>query len=210
MLDHAFYTIERVEHLLALCSQIMYVDEEIFPLLSEAKLLVGHCNQLQETREMCFHSEKTHDGNRGRPRYAITAQQLQYFIHFGFKAPEIASMLGVSESTLRRRLKDFNLSTSQRFTEISDEELDNVVKHIKQEFNNSGYRMIIGLLRGRGLQIPQRRVIECLRQVDIEGVIVRTLQLGIIYRRKYCVYGPNALWHIDTNHKLIRYSKAVF
>ena len=78
----------------------MYVDEEIFPLLSEEKLLIGHSYQLQETREMCFHSEKTHDGNRGRPPYATTAQQLQYFIHFGFKAPEIASMLGVSESTL--------------------------------------------------------------------------------------------------------------
>ena len=75
----------------------MYVDEEIFPLLSEAKLLIGHSYQLQETREMCFHPEKTHDGNRRRPRYAITVQQLQYFIHFGFKASEIASMLGVSE-----------------------------------------------------------------------------------------------------------------
>ena len=141
VLDHAFYTIERVEHLSALCSQIrirQYVDEEIFPLLSEAKLLIDHCDQLQETLEMCIHSEKTHNGNRGRPRYAITAQQLQYFIYFGFKAPEIASVLGVSESTLRRRLKDFNLSTSQRFTEIYDEELHNVVKDIKQEFNNSG------------------------------------------------------------------------
>ncbi|CAB4027765.1 PREDICTED: uncharacterized protein LOC107327086 [Paramuricea clavata] len=117
----------------------------------------------------------------------------------------MASMLGVSEATLRRRLRDCELSTAQRFTRLSDEELDNIVKDIKIEFHNSGYRMIIGLLRAKGLHIPQRRVIECLRRVDIEGVIARTLQLGIIFRRKYHVYGPNALWHIDTNHKLIRW-----
>ena len=96
MLDHVFYTVERVEHLLTLCSLIMYVDAGIFLVLSKAKLLIGHGYQLQETREICFESEKTLDGNRGRPRYAITRQQLQHFIHFGFKAPEIASMLGVT------------------------------------------------------------------------------------------------------------------
>ena len=94
------------------------------------------------------------------------------------------------------------MSAFQRFTELSDEELDNVIKEIKQEFHNSGYRMITGLLWGRGLYIQQHRVIQSLRRVDTEGVIARMLQLGIIYQRKYHVYGPNALWHIDTNIKL--------
>ena len=31
------------------------------PLLSEAKLLVGHGHQRQETGEICFQLEKTHD-----------------------------------------------------------------------------------------------------------------------------------------------------
>ena len=50
------------------------IVEEIFPLLSKAKLLVGQGHQRQETGEICFQSEKTHDGNRERPRYAITRQ----------------------------------------------------------------------------------------------------------------------------------------
>ena len=46
---------------------------------------------------------------------------------------------------------------------------------------------------------------ESLRRVDIEGVIMRSLQLQTIRRRTYAVSRPNALWHLDTNHKLIRY-----
>ncbi|XP_067051029.1 uncharacterized protein [Acropora muricata] len=86
---------------------------------------------------------------------------------------------------------------------MSDEELDEVVKDIKKDFCQSGYRMVLGVLRSRGYRIQQRRVMESLRRVDVEGVIMRSLQLKIIHRREYRVYGPNALWHIDTNHKLI-------
>ena len=95
----------------------------------------------------------------------------------------MASMLGISESTLRRRLGEFELSTSRNFAQISDDELDHLVMELKYEFQNSGYRMIVGILRGKGIYLQQQRLIECLRRVDIEGVIARTLQLGIIYRR---------------------------
>lgn len=49
---------------------------------------------------------------------------------------------------------------------------------------------------------------ESLRRVDIEGVIMRSLKLKTINRREYKVYGPNELWHTDTNHKLIRRASA--
>lgn len=34
---------------------------------------------------------------------------------------------------------------------------------------------------------------------------MRRLRLHVLRRRQYSVPGPNALWHIDGNHKLIRY-----
>ena len=43
----------------------------------------------------------------------------------------MASMLGISESTLRRRLSEFELSTSRKFAQISDDELDNLVMELK-------------------------------------------------------------------------------
>ncbi|XP_068670218.1 uncharacterized protein [Montipora foliosa] len=200
--DYIYFTIDRVEHILALCVQVFSVEAEIFSLLSEAKCLIG--SELQATAQG-FQSDKVFTGNRGRPRYNITRQQVEYFKHYSFNAVQMAAMLGVSEATLRRRLQEYDLPLSESFTAMSDEELDEVVKDIKKDFCQSGYRMVLGVLRSRGYRIQQRRVMESLRRVDVEGVIMRSLQLKIIHRREYRVYGPNALWHIDTNHKLIRW-----
>ena len=43
--------------------------------------------------------------------------------------------------------------------------------------------------------IQEWRVRESLRRVDIEGVLMRYLELEIIHRRRYSMYGPNPLWH---------------
>ncbi|XP_056275020.1 uncharacterized protein zgc:174680 isoform X2 [Pseudoliparis swirei] len=44
-----------------------------------------------------------------------------------------------------------------------------------------------------------------MRRVDPGGILVRTLQLNPRRRRRYSVPAPNSLWHIDGNHKLIRW-----
>ena len=144
------------------------------------------------------------EGVYRRPRYNISEGQLQYFVDFGFKAKEIAAMLGVSEATVRRRFQENGLSTSGGFSPLFDEEMDGLVRDIKQDFPQSGYRMVLGILRARGFRFQQHCVMECLRRVDLEGIIMRPLQLRVLHRRKYKVYGPNTLWHIDTNHKRIR------
>ena len=122
-------------------------------------------------------------GDRGRSRYNITEEQLEYFLDFGFTATEISAMLGVSEPTVRRRLQEFGLS-SRNLTNISDDALDRIVTQIKEDFQQSGYRVIRGILRARGYHIAERRVVECLRRVDLEGVILRSLQLQIVHRRE--------------------------
>ena len=150
-----------------------------------------------------FQCEKVFDGDRGRPRYNTTKQQLEYFLDFGFTATGISAMLGVSEPTIRRYLQEFGLSR-RNFTTLSDEALDGIVTGIKEDFQQSGYRVIRGILRARGYHVAERCVMECLKSVDLERVIICSLQLQIVHRRGYKVYGPNALWHVDTNHKLIR------
>ena len=114
----------------------------------------------------------------------------------------MARMLGISDATVHRRLKDFNLQISHSFSTVDDNALDCIVRSIKEEFPNSGYRMVCGHLKGRGLVIQQIRVRESLRRIDPEGTILRWLH--VTERRKYNVSSPNALWHIDGHHKLIR------
>eukprot|EP00111_Clytia_hemisphaerica_P014281 TCONS_00042060-protein len=66
-----------------------------------------------------------------------------------------------------------------------------------------------GFLLSKGLKIQWDRVRQALWNVDPEGIINRSIFSTIITRRKYCVPGPLALWHIDGNHKLIRYGFVV-
>ena len=47
-----------------------------------------------------------------------------------------------------------------------------------------------------------------MRRVNPDGVLLRALELRAVRRRRYQVRGPLSLWHIDGNHKLIRYSIA--
>ena len=41
-------------------------------------------------------------------------------------------------------------------------------------------------------------------RVDPAGSVMRRLRA--LNRRKYHVPGPRSLWHMDSNHKLIRYN----
>ena len=52
------------------------------------------------------------DGRRGRPSYLISQEQLSYLLDQGFKLQEIATMLGVSCRTVKRRMMSYGLSVS--------------------------------------------------------------------------------------------------
>ena len=53
------------------------------------------------------------------------------------------------------------------------------------------------------LQIPRYQLRDILHQHDAVGVKERSL--GRLHRRIYHVQCPNYIWHVDTNHKLIRW-----
>ena len=78
-----------------------------------------------------------------------------------------------------------------------------IVNQIRELTPNIGQRRLQGALRARGLKVQQRRVRQCLREEDPLGTALRWNET--IYRRKYSVPAPNSLWHIDGNHKLIKY-----
>ncbi|KZP08851.1 hypothetical protein FIBSPDRAFT_760713, partial [Athelia psychrophila] len=64
-------------------------------------------------------------------------------------------------------------------------------------------RYIIGFLRYHGFRVQRRRVMWSLRRVDKLGKTLR--ERKVIRRRAYHVKRPDALWHVDGHHKLIRW-----
>ena len=49
----------------------------------------------------------------------------------------------------RRRLQEYILPMSESFTSLSDEKLDELIKDKNYDFLQSGYRMVLGVLRSR-------------------------------------------------------------
>ena len=118
----------------------------------------------------------------------------------------IALLLDVSNSTIKRRLSDFGIPIRCTYTEIADNALDEVIFTILQDSPNTSYKRMTGFLRSRGLRSQQLRICESMRRVDPAVVLLRSHEMRITQRRRYQVPAPFTLWHIDGNHKLIRYS----
>ena len=71
-------------------------------------------------------------GLRGRPPYVISKVQLETLIELGYNYSTIARMYGVSERTLLRRRVEYSLPVGLSFTDISNDDLDVVVRGILQ------------------------------------------------------------------------------
>ena len=116
------------------------------------------------------------------------------YLNFGFSLIKISEMLGVSQKTISRRIRQFGLLEEvPRYTEISNENLDSVVAEIYHEFPNCGIRQMKGFLDAKGIRIQWERVRASLWRIDPEGILMRTRQLNLVQRRHYSVPGPLSL-----------------
>lgn len=141
----------------------------------------------------------------GRPSLEVPLSAIVTYIQSGLSTSEIADLLGVSTSTIGRRMAQHGIRHSDLYSVISDNQLDALVTEIHHIHPNAGYKMMLGHMRSRGLLIQKHRLQASMRRVNPEGTMMRRLSLQTRQRRQYSVPAPNSLWHIDGNHKLIRW-----
>ncbi|KAG8921378.1 hypothetical protein FRC01_000283 [Tulasnella sp. 417] len=91
---------------------------------------------------------------------------------------------------------------SSRISGWSDDELDEGIIRIRVHFPKAGIAMLHGMLRTLGQHVPKERIRRSLLRVDPVRRVFERLR---IRRRTYEVPGPNALWHHDGQHGLIRW-----
>ncbi|XP_078793646.1 uncharacterized protein LOC101156956 isoform X1 [Oryzias latipes] len=99
----------------------------------------------------------------------------------------------------------FFFRKSDMYSQLTDAELDAIVAEIQQSHPNTGYRMRKSFLQAKGMLVQITRVRDSLRRVDPIGTEVRAVANRTLRQRQYSVPAPNAMWHIDGNHKLIRW-----
>ena len=203
--DSIIFKVDWVISALHRATYVYGVGDSVIELLQVARRFLAELNQ-----EPCygFQPLKMFTACKGRPRYEIPSEQLELFLNYGFSMKQMGEMIGVSSKTIYRRLKELGLSIRDNFTVIESGHLDSLIVGILTEFPNCGYKRMTGFLRARGLHLQQSKIREAMRRTDPEGVLVRSLQLTTVARRSYNVHCPLQLWHLDGNHKLIRYKLA--
>jgi len=141
-------------------------------------------------------------GKRGRPRKIIEPQWLADAVsaHRRLTLKKLANLLGVHRNFLRKHLKRCNLY--ERYSDITDGDLDHLTRQFKLQKPSSGLRYLIGFLRARGVKVQRNRARQSLLRIDGLGQVLRKQTLK---RRVYQSARPNAFWHIDGYHKLIQW-----
>lgn len=143
---------------------------------------------------------------RGRPRIMVNVDQVEMLRSAGYTWNEIADAFLVSRSTIWRRIRESGICLSS-YTDISDNDLDQLIGNIRQRHPHSGQNLIQGLLLSMNVHVQRYRIRSALHRVDPLGAILRRNEP--ITRRRYAVPGPNSLWHVDGHHSLIRWGFVV-
>ena len=136
--------------------------------------------------------------HRGRPRFVISAEQLEYLRSHTFTWGEIANLLGVSRMTIYRRRVEYDMVEDPRHIP-TDSELEHLVVQTRMQLPYLGEVMVLGRLRAMGYHVTRWRVRQVIQDTD---PINRALRWGsnLHVRRPYSVPGPNSLWHIGMQH----------
>ena len=149
-------------------------------------------SSIEENENNSFSCTQEQIACRGRPRFVVSKPQIEGLQELGFSWSKIATMIGVSRTTLYRRRSELGIDKGEAFNQMEDHELDQIIASIIQLSPNSGEVMVRGALRARQIKIQRWRIRSSLIRVDPERS--RRRQRLRIERRVYRVPGPNSLW----------------
>ena len=117
------FRLDWLQGLIARLLDLYGIDEQIVNLIRGARdCLIGS----QDTFSVSSPAT-AFTGQRGRPKYSIPRNQLDFLIARCFSVVDIATLLGVSVRTIERRLFEFGLSVRSTYSRIDNEELDQLI-----------------------------------------------------------------------------------
>ena len=124
----------------------------------------------------------------GRPRLDTDVDEILELRQLHFSWTKIASIIGISRSTLYRRLEDAGISLTD--TPVSEEELDSKIRSIKINHPNDGEVLVQGHLFRMGIRVTRRALRASIHRDDHDRVVER--QRHVVRRREYSV--PQTLY----------------
>ena len=131
----------------------------------------------------------------------ISKERLEGLLRLKVPVSRIAEDLQVSRPLVYKAIADYNLHET-RYSNISEPDIQHAVSSIKDKHPNAGEVMLQGHLRAQGIHVPRSKVRKAIHDLDPS---VTSRKRPAIRRRVYSVPYLNYLWHLDGNHKLIRW-----
>ena len=176
---------------------------QVYRELFQMYLSIGYQNNKSVQLDATAPEEESRNAV-GRRKYTIPKGALKELRGLGFIWSHIARMFGVSRWTVYRRIGEYDMQLMQKFTDMSNDEADAIVKdYMSGHGNTTGEPYISGYFKSIGICIQRRQVRESINRL---GLMHSALRWGIlISRRTYSVPWANSLWHIDGHHSLVRW-----
>ena len=135
--DHIYSVLYRIDWL---CHSLVrylgaynLVSDQLVGFVRDAKDLLQILVHEKEAPHS-YRTEQVSYGSRGRPKFDVSRDQLEFLLERGFSVPDVAHMLGLSVRTTERRLQEFNISSRQFFPIIDDQTLDRTIEEILRSF----------------------------------------------------------------------------
>ena len=135
----------------------------------------------------------------------ISKERLEGLLRLKVPVSLIAEDLQVSRPLVYKAIADYNLHETG-YSNISEPDIQHAVSSIKDKHPNAGEVMLQGHLRAQGSHVPRSKVRKAIHDLDPS---VTSRKRPAIRRQVYSVPYPNYLWHLEGNHKLIRWRLVV-
>ena len=108
MIDALYFRLDWLHGLIIRYFDVYELGEEVVHLIGTARdRIADHLNCPQYSESPV--PPRIFLGDRGRPRYLISRDQVEFLLERCFSVVDIASLLGVSFRTLERRVSEFGL-----------------------------------------------------------------------------------------------------
>ncbi|KAK3099909.1 hypothetical protein FSP39_011662 [Pinctada imbricata] len=133
----------------------------------------------------------------------IDEEQINLFQPLNYTVTQMAKHFGCSASTVYSKMYSMGKHQRDKYSAMTDAELDSKVEALQKDFPNAGSVMTSGFLKSSGTTVQRAKLrssIERVSPIPVAEHLSKTVS-----RRKYSVQMSNSLWHIDSHMKLIRW-----
>ena len=110
---------------------------------------------------------------RGRPCIEINIDEVEFLRALHLPWNKIVGLLGISRHTLYCRLTEEGILRELQFTEIPNEDLDDLIKDIKGEHPNDGEVLVTGHLLAKGIRVPCAQIRPSIHRVDPDNTVLQ-------------------------------------